>query len=105
MATMNIKRLITALEKAGLTVKRLDMNEYKKNIGHYTEPFWRYFCESETYKCSFFPNGKNNDGTPNENCCSVQVMRKNEENDSQSDYFPGCFCRTIKSVVSSMKGL
>jgi len=101
---MNIKRLINALEKAGYNVKRLDMNEYKKSIGHYIEASYHYVCHSDSHKCDFFPNGRNNDGTPSETCCSVQVMRKNERNDSQSDYFPGSFCRTIKSVVAAMKG-
>ncbi len=101
---MNIKRLISALNKAGLKVEKEDVNEYKKQWGHYDGPFWRYTCFSETHKCDFYPNGYQNDGTANEDCCSVQVMRKNESNDYQSDYFAGHFCRTIKSVVKSMKG-
>lgn len=101
---MNIKRLINALEKAGLTVEKIDCHEYKKAIGHYKEPFWKYTCVSATHKCDFFPNGKDNEGNASEDCCSVQVMRKNERNDSQSDYFPGSFCSTIKAVVSHMKG-
>lgn len=101
---MNIARLTKALEKAGLKVEKIDTNEYKKAIGHYTGPFWHYVCFSETHKCDFFPNGYNNDGVANEDCCSVQVMRKNERNDSQSDYFPGCFCRTIKGTVNAMIG-
>lgn len=100
---MNIKRLINALEKAGLKVEKVDCNEYKKFSGNYEGPFWHYTCFSETHKCDWYPNGRDNDNNPNEECCSVQVMRKNERNDSQSDYFPGCFCRTIKSVVRSMR--
>lgn len=101
---MNIARLIKALEKAGLKVIKHDTNEYKKSIGHYKEPFWHYYCESATHKCDFWPNGCDEKGEANENCCSVQVMRKNERNDSQSDYFPGFFCRTIKDTVNSMIG-
>ena len=96
---MNIKRIVNALEKAGMKVQKIDCNEYKKAIGHYKEPFWKYLCVSETHKCEFFPNGAGS-----ETCCSVQVMRKNERNDSQSDYFPGSFCRTIKSIVNAMRG-
>lgn len=99
---MNIQRLVKALEKAGLTVVKYDTNEYKKNIGHYDGPFWHYYCIGKTHKCDFWPNGYSPEGVPSENTCSVQVMRKNERNDSQSDYFPGCFCRTIKSVVQYM---
>lgn len=101
---MNIKRLVKALEKAGLTVEKIDRHEHRKASGHYTGPFWRYFCESETHKCEFYPNGIDDDGQPSEMCCSVQVMRIKENNDSQSDYFPGSFCSTIKAVVSHMKG-
>lgn len=96
---MNIKRLVNALEKAGYKVQKIDTNEYKKAIGHYKEPFWKYECTSATHKCTFFPNGEGS-----ETCCSVQVMRKHERNEAESDYFPGWFCRTIKDVVSSMGG-
>lgn len=99
---MNIARLVKALEKAGVEVKKIDRNEYKKAIGHYTEDFIVYECKSSTHKCTIYPNGRLNDGTLNESCYSVQVMRRNESNDSQSDYFPGWFAKTIKSVVQGM---
>lgn len=101
---MNIARLIKALEKAGLKVEKTDTNEYKKQWGHYDGPFWRYSCVSATHHCCFWPNGYHEGDDKDMTTCSVQVMRKNERNDSQSDYFPGSFCRTIKSVVASMQG-
>ena len=100
---MNIKRLISALEKAGLEVIRHDRNDYRKGMLNY-EPFYHYTCHSATHKCDWYPNGRNNDGSPSETCCAVQVMRRHESNDIQSDYFAGSFCRTIKSVVAAMKG-
>lgn len=100
---MNIARLVRALEKAGLKVIKTDTNEYKKQWGHYDGPFWHYYCEGPTHKCDFWPNGYHDGEDKDMTTCSVQVMRKNERNDSQSDYFPGCFHRTIKSVVAALK--
>lgn len=101
---MNIKRLVRALEKAGFKVNKKDCHEHRKGTLAYDGPFWHYTCFSETHKCDFYPNGRHDLDDASLSCCSVQVMRQSERNDSQSDYFPGCFCRTIKSVVSSMKG-
>jgi len=95
---MKIDRIVKALEKEGWEVKKTDLNEYRKNIGLYDGPRWQWSCENGKNKCDWFRNGPDSDET-----CSVQVMGIKERNDVMTDYFPGIWCHTIKSIIQMMK--
>ena len=82
---MQTKSLIRALEKAGFIVTS---SPGRSTISR------DYYCEGKTHKAHWWDQ----EGY----IVCVQVQRKNEHNDSQTDYFPGYFATTIKQVIQSL---
>jgi hypothetical protein len=80
---MKVKSLIRALEKAGF---KLEQNCYGQ-----------YYCYSETHCCSFYKNGGDSDYA-----VCVNVRRKDDHHDANSDYSAGFYAKTIKRVIEFM---
>lgn len=47
---------------------------------------------------TYWPNGRNEDGTPSNEVAFIQCQRENDTNDSQSDYTGGFFSHSIKKA-------
>jgi hypothetical protein len=82
---MNVSRLIKALQKAGLEVKKIEGYER------------RFECKNSTHILDFHESNH----CPDEAQC-VHVQKINDLPNMYSDYFPGYFCKTIKQAVKSM---
>jgi len=91
---MKTSRLIKALEKAGLRVENVKRSFYDHFTSDYKESRNEYFCKNDKNKVHWYDQ----DGS----AICVQIMGIKQNNDSQSDYFPGYFCKSIKQVVNGM---
>jgi hypothetical protein len=80
---MKLKNLIKSLEKASLKI------EQNRN--------GQYYCMSENRVCSFYKNGGDSD-----QAICVNIRRKNDHHDFNSDYHAGFFVDTIKDAVRYM---
>jgi hypothetical protein len=79
---MNHERLVKAMHKAGLKVNNIPHSK----TGFYVETAMRivsWWKQDDSAIC-------------------VKSRRPNDEDDCQSDYSAGYFCRTIKSAVASL---
>lgn len=86
--------LIKALKKAGYKVEVKQHKIYDHFKGEYILSSKRYYCESKTAKLGWHDQ----DG----NAICIQSMGINQRNQAEIDYFPGYFCKTIKSALNSL---
>jgi hypothetical protein len=91
MRTINV---IKSLEKQGWKVEIKQREIYDHFEKKYVLNSKEYFCNNGRNKCHFYDQ----EGI----AVCVQIQKSNEKNDSQSDYFPGFFAKTIKSIVDGM---
>ncbi len=77
---MKVQNLLKALKKANLEVNQNSNGQY--------------YCYGEKRVCSFYKNGSDSD----EAVC-VNIRRKNDHHDINSDYHAGFFVDTIKDAI------
>jgi hypothetical protein len=91
---MKTERLKKALEKAGIKVEMSQRECYDHITKQYEKCSPVYYAENNRNKIHWY------DQQREVVCC--QIMGKKENNDSQSDYFPGFFARSIKMAIAGM---
>lgn len=91
---MKVKNLVKALEKIGVKIEVSQRQVYDYFENKYTMTTPEYFGDNGKNKIHFYEQ----DGEVV--CCQVMGIR--QHNDSQSDYFPGYFARSIKSAINGM---
>ena len=89
---MKIKNVVSALEKLGLTVEKT----VHRNFGD--DSFTYSYCfKSKENRAEWYEQPHDNGEID-----SVYICGINQRDDLMSDYFPGSFYHTIKSIVKRM---
>ena len=89
---MKITNVVKSLEKLGLTVKKEISHNFKDGICTYF-----YVCYSRENRAEWYEQSHDNG-----EIISVYICGINQRDDLMTDYFPGSFYQTIKSIVQRM---
>jgi hypothetical protein len=89
---MKISNVVKALEKSGLKIEKEIVHKFPDNTCNI---LWS--CISGKYIASFYEQDHDKG-----NVDSICVERLCDRNDAMTDYFPGTFYHTIKSLINTL---
>ncbi len=89
---MKITNLVKALEKSGLTVEKKVLHKFQDGSFNHL-----YICRSNKRRAEWHEQSHDKGEIQ-----SVYICAINDKDDLMSDYFPGTFYDTIKSVVNAL---